>query len=284
MRTGVGIGTTVALAIAMAVAVQGGGGFSGTCLVSNRADWGPVYDIGECDYGGTVSQTDSGWTCSAALSTYGALPLRVVITSTTVWAGAHAVRLQGGCTGDGDDDTIDLIIEANGDGSTVGIAGDVLKFAPFGAQGPSGVQLTIRGDCGDPGGHFDFFQNQATNANGSLMAIVNGASGDYEGGEPTCQAAGGMYFWSETGDVTLLGGEVIGCNHGLNGNAAGSGSGSVVTDLKVRVGKVGPAESNCPGVVTTNPCINTTGMTITGGEFQKWNAAAQEFLDDPCTP
>lgn len=246
------------------------------CLVSNAADWGPTYEPGECAYGDTITRTNAGWTCNAPLSTFGTLPIRVVITSTTVWPGAQAVRLNPNCAGDSNEDTIDLIIEANGNGSTLGISGDVLQFGTLTSPGPTDIQLTINADCGDPGGHFDWFQNLAQARPGSYMAIVNGKSGTPD--NPTCQAAGGMVFWSNDMDIDIIGGQYYGCNHGLNGNEARYGDGVNIRDVLFQVGRPG----GCPGVVTTNSCIHTQGMVFSGTNvFRRWNGSA--YVNDPCT-
>lgn len=278
MRAGIGLGTTVALAIAIATAsVGGGGGSSVTCLVSNRATW----SLGgtNCVYNSTVTRNDAVFHCTAALSTYGALPVKIVANYTAVLAD-NAVTFDNNCTGDGDSDTIDVILEINGTGKTsaIGPTDDAAKFRQ--SPGPSNVQVTGIFNCGAPDAtsHPDAWQFQG----GTNLAIVNGVSGNYANGTSTCQGAGGAIFWTNTTAVNIYGGEYVTCNHGLNGNIAHVGSGQSVIDAKFRTGRVDGTDANCTGYSASDPCINTTGMTITSVTAQGWVSGA--WSDIACTP
>lgn len=213
-----------------------------TCLVSNYQTWA----VGgrTCNAGATVTRTNQTWTCATSVAAVAAAaggtpPVRVVINNTIVYGtgGGGMAEFLTGCTGDGNDDTIDFIIEMNGlNGYVGGIGGqaDSLKFKTTGA-GPTNIQLTGNFDCGPPGpgAHPDAIQHQTT-TNRNLW-IVNGKSGDYAAGLSSCQGAGGGPFWTSGSGYTYLGGEYILCNHALNANQA-AGTNAVI-NVKFRAGR-----------------------------------------------
>jgi hypothetical protein len=261
----------------------GGGGFDGTCLVSNRAEWSLAGT--DCDVGTLVTVTETVWVCTFELSTLGPLPIKVVVAADESYEG-NAAELNNGCSGDDDPDTIDLILEVQGNGAegTFGPSDDAFKFKPFGQEGPDNIQMTGAIDCGPRRTgleHSDAFQNQAEL--GTPMAMVNMTSGDYDAGTSTCQAAGGLLFWSEIGDIDVYGGEFIGCNHGLNGGGTNPGAGSTVTDAKFRSGRNNDGDPNCD-FTYGGVCINTAGMTLTNVTAERWIAASDTWQEDPCTP
>ncbi len=58
------------------------------------------------------------------------------------------VRLDPGCTGDGDPGTIDLILDVRGDGQTFGTGDDAIRITTD-SPGASNIQTTGHADCGE---------------------------------------------------------------------------------------------------------------------------------------
>ncbi len=245
-------------------------GGSVNCLVSNRTSWALAGT--NCRVGTTITVTNQGWACSRALSSYATngLPLRVISNSTVSWSG-NAITLDNGCVGDGNNDTIDLIIAVNANGKSGGIGpqDDSSKFRQD--PGPRDIQVTGKFECGMPGAgaHPDTWQFQSNSV--ANMAIVNGTTGDYAAGTSTCQTAGGAMFWSDSTKVDILGGEYIGCNHGINATQAG-GSGSRVIDVKFRSGRTDGSDPNCAGYSASDPCIGLANLTYSNVTCQRWNS------------
>src|SRR3989344_9369032 len=211
-----------------------------TCLVSNRDQW----SIGgaDCTAGTTINRVDQAFICNQALSNYGTLPLKVVVDNTGAWSTAGAVMLDGGCSGDGNADTIDLIVDIRGNGpfSSTGPGEDAFKTRT--SPGPQNVQLTGIIECGRQasGAHQDGVQIQG----GSNISFVNIKMGNYQSGLSTCQGAGGAFFYSinNPNNVDIYGGEFIACNHGLLGDI---GTNHDVIDAKFRSGRNDGSDPNC---------------------------------------
>ncbi len=248
------------------------------CLVSNRTSWALAGT--NCTVGSTITRTNQGFACSQPLSSYGTLPLKVVINSTTSWGG-NGVTLDNGCVGDGNNDTIDLIIVVNANGQTGGIgpADDSTKFRQD--PGPHDIQITGKFECGapGPGAHPDTWQFQSSSTRN--MAIVNGTTGNWSAGTATCQTAGGAMFWSDSTQVDILGGEYVGCNHGILANQSG-GSLSRVIDAKFRTGRTesvsGGGDPNCQGFASSPPCLGTTYfITFQNVTCERWNSSTNTW-------
>jgi hypothetical protein len=239
------------------------------CRVSNRAQW--ALGGADCVVGTTIVRINEAFVCNKPLSTYGTLPLRVLIQSTAAWDDAGAVLLDGGCTGDGDPDTIDLIVDIQGGGPTtdVGNGADALKTRT--SPGPQDIQLTGSINCGRraPAAHQDGIQIQG----GANIAFVNVKMGDYANGRSTCQGAGGAFFYSlnNPNNVDILGGEFIACNHGLLGD---EGTGHDVVDAKFRSGRNDGSDPNC-NFASGGACTQTTGLGMSNVTCQEWNATTK---------
>lgn len=242
-----------------------------TCLVSNRSGWS--LGGGDCVVGETLTFTDEAFVCDQPLDSYGTLPLKVVVRSTTAWDDAGAVLLDNGCRGDDDPDTIDLVVVIEGEGpfSDTGPGADALKTRN--APGPQDIQLTGVIDCGRqaPGAHQDGIQIQG----GSSIAFVNVAMGDYQAGLSTCQGAGGAFFYSlnDPQNVDILGGEYIACNHGLLGD---EGAGHDVTDARFRSGRNDGSDPSCD-FASGGACTQTDGLTLTDVTCEEWNPATDQW-------
>lgn len=267
----------------------GGGEFSGACLVSNRAEWGNGGT--ECDFNTLITRTNQSWTCSSSLLSYGPLPIKVTISSTIKWpqpinppGGDGAVNLDAGCAGDGNGDTIDLIIDIS---DVNGVTGGIGKTADSSktrlSPGPTNIQLTGVFECGDPTGtspatHPDAWQFQGA----SNIDIVNGRSGNYAAGTATCQSAGGIMFYSfgTNNDIDVIGGEYVGCNHGLNGGQNPVTNVDII-DAKFRTGRTESrntgGDPNCDNFNPSDACINTSMMTLVNVTCQRWNATTDTW-------
>ena len=238
MKVGIGVTIAVAIGIAVGTLVQPANG--ATCNVSNRASWNLAGT--NCIAGTTITVTDGEWQCDRRVSEYGPLPIRVRFVWTQAVDG-NAASFNSGCEGDGNSDTVDIIVENQGGGNVtlIGNDADSAKLQPNGW--PKDVQITGNFDCGaqvmwpppteEP--HSDAFQFQG----GVNVTIVNGTSGDYDAGTSTCQGAGGAVFYSfnTQTNVDVIGGEYVSCHFGLNGANSSPAQGNDVIDAKFRAGR-----------------------------------------------
>ena len=314
------------------------------CLVSNRDEWPAGGET--CEAGETITVTNESWECDQPLDEYGDLPIRVISQSTVAWDGT-AVTFDSGCEGDGNPDTVDVIVDvqAGGPNSGIGPRNDSAKFtavsgtattsrspghstavrwcrprlsgrtrclnrqspvastADFPSSGSIRIDkktitytnktaTTFTGASGGTGtyptgqrvtliqSHPDTWQIQGS---GSGLTIVNGKSGDYDAGTATCGGAGGSIFWSDDVDVTVLGGEYVGCNHGLNGGGNHPGAGSTVNGAKFRTGRTDGSDPSCDAFFSSNPCVNVSGMTLVDVTCEMWNETTDTWVAIPPT-
>lgn len=152
--------------------------------------------------------------------------------------------LSPGCRGDGDPETIDLVIEIEGDGATRGFADDAFKVKST-VDPPGGIQVTGFLNCGPPreGAHQDGIQVQG----GDGIGFYDVEIGDWETGTATCSGAGGAFFISGTRstwgtDITVERMRAVACNHGLGINDGTESSGTM-TDSRFRAGNPADAEA-----------------------------------------
>ena len=176
-----------------------GGGSSGGDAASTAADDSTEdseVDGGGCGYedasgcvaGAELVLTDGEWTCDQPLARYaeslgGELPLKVTARFTRpVETVAGIVDLTSGCTGDGSD-AIDLILDIQGDGRTVGGTGDALTVKIEATD----IDITGSIDCGPrgPGAHQDGIQALGAND----IAFVDLEVGDWDEQRATCTGA-----------------------------------------------------------------------------------------------
>jgi hypothetical protein len=254
------------------------GGLPGTCTVA---------DTSGCVAGSTLSFVDETWTCDQPLSNYGTLPLRVELDFTDN-STDFGVRLDTGCTGDGDPETIDLILDVRGDGQTYGTFDDAVRTTNA-LPGPTDLQITGHADCGKKQG--GAHQDGLHAIGGTDITFVDFTIGDYEGGLATCMAAGGVVFYSGAGSVApqnlhIVRGEYIGCNHALlNGNRPND-TGSA-TDAKFRSGR-NFTNGGEPGLCqdgdggpyyASDPCIvEAPGFPANGLVCERWDGASGSWV------
>ena len=272
--------------VASSSASTGGGGGSASevvCLVSNRESW--ELGGGNCKAGTVLEMGSAQFSCSQPLSSYGALPIKVVwdfVADTNPnWNDQGPLDLLAGCMGDDDPDTIDLIAYIPGDGKTFGSSGGAAKFrAP---PGPTNLQVTGVFQCGplapQSQAHQDVWQFQGGNADANL-AIVNGVSGDWDAGTATCIGAGGAIFWSTTNDIDILGGRYVTCNHGFLGVNQGA-SGNVVDGAGFRTGRVeavaNGGDARCFDYAASNPCLGTADFSFGNVVCESWDPGSDTW-------
>jgi chitodextrinase len=246
-------------------ACSGGGG----CTVSNTSGCVPRT---------TLTFMDGQFVCDRPLSSYGPLPLKVVADYTPGrrYGGNGAVDLTSGCAGDGNAQTIDLIVEVRGDGRTYGPGVDAVKVR-LEAGYDGGIQLTGRADCGprvDSSAHADGVQLQG----GRDITFVDFTIGNYDAGTSTCQGAGGAFFYSGAGgytpqNVSVVRGKYIACNHALNATQARSGS---VTNASFRSGRTDGSDPVCTGFAASPACQDIDNVQHAGVVCQNWSGTRWE--------
>ena len=248
-----------------------------TCLVSNRTQWNLAGT--NCAYGTELRFTNQQFRCNRPLSDYGRLPLRLVwsFTGNPDFGDQGHLDFVSGCRGDGNSDTVDVIVVSNADGMRFGAAGGAGKFR---TAGPRDIQITGNFDCGPLGNspaHQDTWQFHPDWAPARLD-IVNGTSGNWAAGTSTCNGAGGAIFWSNDYDVDVYGGRYVTCNHGLFGGGQ-SRSGNVVVGAGFRTGRTDGTDPKCVGVNPSDPCIATRNFRLESVICQRWNRSSRTWRD-----
>ncbi|MGH3072855.1 MAG: fibronectin type III domain-containing protein [Gaiellaceae bacterium] len=237
-----------------------------------------VADTSGCVPATTLTFRDGQFLCDQPLASYGPLPLKVVLDYTPgrTFSGNGAVDLITGCAGDGNPNTIDLIVDVRGDGRTYGPGVDAVKVRlEAGYRG--GIQITGHADCGprEEGAHQDGVQLQG----GRDITFVDFTIGNYASGLSTCQGAGGAFFYSgangnEPVNTSVVRGRYIGCNHSL---FIGGGSGSV-GDALFRSGRTDGSDPVCVGInaseacTGSDPAVSTRNLTC-----ETWNRSTRRW-------
>lgn len=230
------------------------------CRTTNYSSW--AWE--QCKPGTKITVTNAGWHCSQPLSTYGALPIKVVVLSTEEWDDGAAVTVNSGCTGSPGSD-VNLIVDIRGDGpkSPNGPGQDAFKTR----VNPQYLRITGSLQCGHraPNAHQDALQIQG----GTNITFVNVETGDYDAGLSTCQGAGGAPFYSlnRISNVDVLGGTWISCNHSLNGGQPGDDND--IVDARFRSGRNDGGDPNCD-FASSKPCVNTSALTLRNVTCEQW--------------
>ena len=196
-------------------------------------------DTSGCEAGAEIVLNDGEWTCDQPLAEYaeslgGSLPLKVTARFTTyVETVAGIVDLTSGCTGDGTDE-IDLILDIQGDGRTVGGTGDALTVKIEATD----IDITGSIDCGPRGlgAHQDGIQALGA----SDIAFVDLEVGDWEERRSTCTGASAGIDISLGGAADLTPADykcircrVVACRRAIN---VGESVNTQVTDGRFRSG------------------------------------------------
>ncbi len=236
-----------------------------------------VSDTSGCVPASEIVLTNTAWTCTQPLASYGALPLKVTINATQPYGGT-GVTLSTGCAGDQDPNTIDLIVDVKGDGLTYGPNQDALK-TKLQAGYNGGIQLTGKGNCGpraSTNGHQDGVQAQG----GRDISFVDLFIGDYDNGISTCQGAGGAFFYSGANGYSavnhhIIRGKYIGCVHGLGGTPS-TGS---VSNAFFRSGRNDGTDPVCVGYNAPRVCPPASSLVVVNIVCQKWNGSLDIWQD-----
>ena len=160
------------------------------------------------------------------------------------------IELKDGCTGDGDDETIDLVLKVEGDGRTIGGGADAIKVRLTARD----VQLTGYANCGPrglgqdglPGTGDDAHQDGAQIQGGNTVEFIDFEWGDWETSTATCQGAAGMFVPGSVNgnpvtDMACIRCKSVSCNHGMHFAIS---VGSLVVDSMWRTGN--PADRTVP--------------------------------------
>jgi hypothetical protein len=230
-----------------------------------------------------IVRRNSGWTCSGSLERIAnrngrGLPLLVKIKFTRhVNIDPGVIDIQGNCHGDGNSDTIDLILKVQGNGRTKGGTFDAIKVH----HRPHDIQITGYANCGPrhPIGH----QDGAQIMGGHTIYFVNFRWGKWKKRKATCQGAAGTFAPGrlDTGpydvrNIRCIRCRSVSCNHGMSINDA---RGTVVRNSRWRSdnpadrrGRLATGEIGmCPH--GGDPCVvlpPATGTSISNNVCDRW--------------
>jgi hypothetical protein len=231
-----------------------------------------------CVAGRTLTLRNRKFFCNRPLARWGRLPLKVVVNFSAGrrFSGNGAIDLYTGCAGDGNANTIDLIVIVKGNGRTYGPGVDAVKVRR-GAGYNRGIQVTGTVQCGPRygGAHQDGVQVQG----GRNITFVDFNVGRYNLGRSTCQGAGGAFFYSGGGqNIDVVRGRYIACNHSL---FIGRGTGSV-RNARFRSGRTDGTDPKCRGFAGSPPCeVRTSSVSRSGLICQRWNARRNVWVASP---
>ena len=157
---------------------------------------------------GTTITTNRPWNCTGALTAFGTLPIKVVSTIANASANDNdnAVSLRG-CYGDGNPNTVDLILDIRGNGGSVGDGSigtsyDTVRIG----QNAHDLVVTGNAECGARSSNPSIHQDIVQALSGSNITFVDFTSGDPFTGRWTCWGAGGGWYitWANAGRPTDL--------------------------------------------------------------------------------
>jgi hypothetical protein len=262
-------------------APSAGAATSGTAAASASALACTVADTSTCVPGRTIVRRNRKFLCDRPLARYGRLPLKVVINFTAGrrFRANGAIDLVTGCAGDGNSNTIDLIVDVKGNGRTYGAGHDAMKVRQR-AGYLRGIQITGVLQCGPRvrGAHQDGVQLQG----GRNITFVDFRVGRYDLGRSTCQGAGGAFFYSGASgyvprNIDVVRGRFIACNHSL---FAGLGSGSV-RGARFRSGRTDGTDRRCRGFAGSIPCDIRNAVTLSNLTCQRWSWPRNRWIASP---
>jgi hypothetical protein len=251
----------------------------------NRRGWG-------CRPRSRIVRTNAGWACTRPLARIARnhgrrLPLLVHIKFTRyVNINPGVIDIQGGCRGDGNSNTIDLILKVDGNGRTRGGTVDAIKVRenPHDIQitgyancGPQGVGPDGRPDTGD-----DSHQDGAQIQGGNRIEFIDFRWGKWKKRRATCQGAAGTFVPGSVNgwpvrNMACIRCKSVSCNHGMY---LSTSTGNVVRNSKWRSGR----PSDTRGILANRqtglcnhqarPCMvigwETSGNRISGQMCDRW--------------
>jgi hypothetical protein len=190
--------------------------------------------------------------------------------------------------GDGDDETIDLVLAVEGDGRTVGGTADAIKVRLT----ASDIQVTGYANCGprgtgangipEDGSNDDAHQDGAQIQGGDTVEFIDFEWGDWETGTATCQGAAGTFVPGSVNgnpvqDVACIRCKSVSCNGGF---LLSWSDGSKVIDSKWRTGNPADREGLLANGQTglcrfaSPPCLvppnEATNVLVLGNYCDPW--------------
>ena len=287
-RLTVSLTVTVAVVAAFAVPASTSLGSSGAALACT------VTDTSGCVAATTLSYTNTYWVCSAPISSYGQLPLRVVLNFTTNYVppqGSGVVQLSNGCTGDSNSSSIDLILDVRGNGKTYGAGDDAIRIT-YHTPGARNLQITGKANCGKK--QANRHQDGIQALGGTDITFAGFELGDYDAGNATCQGAGAGLFYSSAGDTSpknmkIIGGKYIACNRAVrDGNIRATGS---IVNARFRSHRnLNTTVPSVPGLCQEGSGgpyaqgqsdFDNPNVTQSGNVVQYWKKANQSWVTSP---
>ncbi len=166
---------------------------------------------------GTTIRTAENWECDRPLEQYGDLPIIVKSRIEDQAQPLEAVTLSGpDCAGDGNPQTVDLVLEIEGDGAEIGSTSDAVKVR----LGAHDIEVTGFADCGES--HPGVQQNGIHVMLGYRITFRGFRIGDADARTPTCDGAGGALSIEERSeedpepeDVVCVRCTIVSPNRGL---------------------------------------------------------------------
>lgn len=239
-----------------------------------------------------IVRTNRGFSCTRPLARIarnrgGRLPLLVQLKFTRyVNIEPGTVEIRRGCRGDGNDNTIDLILRIGGDGRTRGGTVDAIKIR----EDPHDIQITGYAHCGPqgvgpdgrPDTSDDQHQDGAQIQGGRNIHFLDFRWGKWSKRKSTCQGAAGTFVPGSVNDwpvvnIACIRCRSVSCNHGM---LISRSHGTVVRNSRWRSGN--PAERR--GILANGqtglcdhgspPCLvpegESTGTRISRNFCDRW--------------
>jgi hypothetical protein len=242
--------------------------------------------------GAAIVRWNRGFTCSRPLDAIarargGTLPLIVRIRFTRFRAiNPGVIEIRRGCRGDGDSNSIDLILRVDGNGRTVGGTSDAIKIR----EDPHDIQITGYANCGPqgvgrdgrPDTRDDSHQDGAQIQGGRNIHFIDFRWGNWAKRRSTCQGAAGTFVpgsvnsWPVV-NMACIRCRSVSCNHGM---LISRSRGTVVRDSAWRSGnpreRRGRLANGQTGLCNfgSRPCLITpgesSGNNISGQFCDRW--------------
>ncbi len=242
--------------------------------------------------GATIVRRNRGFTCTRPLDEIahargGSLPLLVRIGFTRYKAiNPGVIQIRRGCRGDGDPNTIDLILRVGGNGRTVGGTSDAIKIR----EDPHDIQITGYANCGPqgvgrdgrPDTRDDPHQDGAQIQGGRNIHFIDFRWGYWAKRRSTCQGAAGTFVpgsvngWPVV-NMACIRCRSVSCNHGM---LISRSTGTVVLDSAWRSGNPNERRGRLANRQTglcnfgSPPCLITPGESsgndLSGQFCDRW--------------
>jgi hypothetical protein len=239
-----------------------------------------------------IVRTNRGFSCTRPLARIArghgrGLPLLVKIKFTRyVNLEPAVIELRHGCRGDGNSNTIDLILKVDGNGRTRGGTTDAIKLR----EDPHDIQITGYANCGPqgvgpdgrPDTDDDQHQDGAQIQGGNRIAFIGFKWGKWRKRKATCQGAAGTFVPGRVNDwpvrnISCIRCKSVSCNHGM---LLSRSVDTVVRNSKWRSGnpadRRGTLANGQTGLCNfgSDPCVvnrgEAIGFQISGQFCDKW--------------